>query len=155
MKSKQPSETFLTRYLKARDNSKITGPFPYDPKFNYNNLVTNLVIDPIRSYSMRIETQMNDMLENYRFYGGIQTAFDWKSGDVYGEIQYLPHRVDYSLRVDRKVYFLGSARYLRPKFGSPFPPEVFVTENRVRSSVAFNCSHKNFGEAILRLHEIC
>jgi hypothetical protein len=105
VKSKQPSETFLTRYLKARDNSRITGPFPYDPKFNYNNLVTNLVIDPIRSYSMRIETQMNDMLENYRFYGGIQTAFDWKSGDVYGEIQYLPHRVDYSLRVDRKVIF--------------------------------------------------
>jgi hypothetical protein len=105
VKSKQPSETFLTRYLKARDNSRVTGPFPYDPKFNYNNLVTNLVIDPIRSYSMRIETQMNDMLENYRFYGGIQTAFDWKSGDVYGEIQYLPHRVDYSLRVDRKVIF--------------------------------------------------
>jgi hypothetical protein len=105
VKSKQPSETFLTRYLKARDNSRITGPFPYDPKFNYNNLVTNLVIDPIRSYSMRIETQMNDMLENYRFYGGIQTSFDWKSGDVYGEIQYLPHRVDYSLRVDRKVIF--------------------------------------------------
>lgn len=105
VKSKQPSETFLTRYLKARDNSRISGPFPYDPKFNYNNLVTNLVIDPIRSYSMRIETQMNDMLENYRFYGGIQTAFDWKSGDVYGEIQYLPHRVDYSLRVDRKVIY--------------------------------------------------
>jgi len=105
VKSKQPSETFLTRYLKARDNSRITGPFPYDPKFNYNNLVTNLVIDPIRSYSLRIETQMNDMLENYRFYGGIQTSFDWKSGDVYGEVQYLPHRIDYSMRVDRKVIF--------------------------------------------------
>lgn len=105
VKSKQPSETFLTRYLKARDNSRITGPFPYEPKFNYNNLVTNMVIDPIRSYSLRIETQMNDMLENYRFMGGIQTAFDWKSGDVYGEIQYLPHRVDYSIRVDRKVIF--------------------------------------------------
>jgi hypothetical protein len=91
--------------MKARDNNRITGPFPYDPKFNYNNLVTNLVIDPIRSYSLRIETQMNDMLENYRFYGGIQTAFDWKSGDVYGEVQYLPHRIDYSMRVDRKVIF--------------------------------------------------
>jgi Tol biopolymer transport system component len=105
VKSKQPTETFLTRYMKARDNNRVTGPFPYEPKFNYNNLVTNLVIDPIRSYSLRIETQMNDMLENYRFYGGIQTSFDWKSGDVYGEIQYLPHRIDYSLRVDRKVIF--------------------------------------------------
>jgi Tol biopolymer transport system component len=105
VKSKQPGETFLTRYMKARENSRIVGPFPYDPKFNYNNLVTNMVIDPIRSYSLRIETQMNDMLENYRFYGGIQTSLDWKSGDVYGELQYLPHRVDFTARVDRKVIF--------------------------------------------------
>jgi Tol biopolymer transport system component len=105
VKSKQPSETFLTRYMKAREANKVLGPFNYDPKFNYNNLVTNLVIDPIRSYSLRIETQMNDMLENYRFYGGLQTAFDWKSGDVYGELQYLPMRVDFSARFDRKVIF--------------------------------------------------
>lgn len=139
VKTKQPSETFLTRYLKARDNSRITGPFPYDPKFNYNNLVTNMVIDPIRSYSLRIETQMNDMLENYRFYGGIQTAFDWKSGDVYGEIQYLPHRIDYSVRVDRKVIFWdqrdlsdaqASTRYLQKyslqkiEFGAALPLTV-------------------------------
>jgi hypothetical protein len=105
VKGKQPSETFLTRYMKARETNKVMGPFPYEPKFNYNNLVTNLVIDPIRSYSIRIETQMNDMLENYRFYGGLQTAFDWKSGDVYGELQYLPLRVDFSVRFDRKVIF--------------------------------------------------
>jgi hypothetical protein len=105
VKSKQPGETFLTRYMKARETNKVLGPFPYDPKFNYNNLVTNLVIDPIRSYSLRIETQMNDMLENYRFFGGLQTAFDWKSGDVFGELQYLPLRVDFSARFDRKVIF--------------------------------------------------
>lgn len=139
VKGKQPTETFLTRYLKARDNNRITGPFPYDPKFNYNNLVTNLVIDPIRSYSLRIETQMNDMLENYRFYGGIQSALDWKSGDVYAEMQYLPHRIDYSLRVDRKVIFwdqrdlsdvTGPTRYLQKysfqkiEFGASLPLTV-------------------------------
>lgn len=139
LKSKQPTETFLTRYMKARDNSRVTGPFPYEPKFNYNNLVTNLVIDPIRSYSLRIETQMNDMLENYRFYGGIQTSFDWKSGDVYGEIQYLPHRIDYSMRVDRKVIFWdqqdltdvpGVARFMQKysfqkiEFGAALPLTV-------------------------------
>ena len=105
IKAKQPSETFLTRYMKARETNRVMGPFPYEPKFSYDNLVTNFVIDPIRSYSMRIETQMNDMLENYRFLGGIQTAFDWKSGDVFAEVQYLPHRVDYSARIDRKVIF--------------------------------------------------
>ncbi len=139
VKGKQPTETFLTRYLKARDNNRITGPFPYDPKFNYNNLVTNLVIDPIRSYSLRIETQMNDMLENYRFYGGLQSALDWKSGDVYAEMQYLPHRIDYSLRVDRKVIFwdqrdlndvTGPTRFLQKysfqkiEFGASLPLNV-------------------------------
>jgi Tol biopolymer transport system component len=105
IKKKQPSETFLTRYMKAKESSRVTGPFPYDPKFTYENLITNIVIDPLRSYSIRLETQMNDILENYRFFGGIQTAFNWKSGDVYGEFQYLKHRIDFSARLDRKVIF--------------------------------------------------
>ena len=105
VKAKQPSETFLTRYLKARETSRVSGPFHYTPKFSYENLVTSFVVDPLRGWSVRLETQMNDMLENYKIYGGIQTAFDFKSGDVYGEFQYLPHRIDYSVRFDRKVIF--------------------------------------------------
>jgi hypothetical protein len=104
-KLNRPSETFLNRYMKARETTRIKGPFPYEPKFTYENLITNFVIDPLRGFSVKLETQMNDMLENYRFFGGIQTAFDWKSGDIYGEIQYLPHRIDYSARIDRKVIF--------------------------------------------------
>jgi len=105
VKAKQPSETFLTRYMKARESNRVTGPFPYTPKFTYENVTTNFVIDPLRGFSMRIETQMNDMLENYRILGGIQTAFDFKSGDVYAEVQYLPRLIDFSVRFDRKVIF--------------------------------------------------
>jgi Tol biopolymer transport system component len=105
IKSKQPSENFLTRYIKARETSRVTGPFPYTPKFSYENLVTSFVVDPLRGWSVRLETQMNDMLENFRIFGGLQTAFDFKSGDVFGEIQYLPHRVDFSARFDREVIF--------------------------------------------------
>jgi hypothetical protein len=104
-KKQQPTETFLTRYMKARENNRVGGPFPYEPKVTAENFITNFVIDPLRSYSIRLETQMNDILENYRFFGGIQTAFDWKSGDVYGEVQYLKHRIDFSARIDRKVIF--------------------------------------------------
>lgn len=105
LKAKQPNETFLTRYMKARDASRVTGPFPYMPKFSYENFATNFVIDPLRGFSMKLEAQMNDMLENYRVLGGLQTAFDFKSGDVWGEFQYLPYRIDYSVRFDRKVLF--------------------------------------------------
>lgn len=105
VKTQKPSETFLSRYMKAREGSRITGPFPYEPKFSYENFTTDFVIDPLRGFSLRIQTQMNDILENFRILGGIQTAFDWKSGDVYAEIQYIKHRVDFSFRFDRKVIF--------------------------------------------------
>ncbi len=104
--NQQPNETFLTRYAKAREISKVQGPFPYQPKFSYDNFVTNFVVDQLRGFSLRLETQMNDMLENYRIFAGLQFAIaDIKSGDVFGEIQYLPHRVDFSARVDRKVIY--------------------------------------------------
>jgi len=130
VKAKQPSETFITRYLKAKENTRIVGPFPYEPRFSYENLITNFVIDPLRGFSVRLETQMNDMLENYRFFGGIQTAFDFKSGDVYGEIQYLPHRIDFSARIDRKVIFwdhtanLQKYSFQKVEFGASLPLSV-------------------------------
>ncbi|MBM3178416.1 MAG: translocation protein TolB [Bacteroidetes bacterium] len=101
----KPTDTFLSRYLKANASAKILGPFSYHPRFSYENLVTNFVIDQLRGFSVKMETQMNDMLENYRIYGGIQTAFDAKSGDVFAEFQYLPRLIDFSARFDRKVIF--------------------------------------------------
>jgi len=118
----QPNETFLTRYMKARAVDNVKGPFPYEPKFSYDNLVTNLVvIDQLRGFSFRLETQMNDMLENFRFSGGLQVALsDLKSGDVFGEIQYLPYRIDFSARVDRKVIYWQTQN---PELSSGNPTE--------------------------------
>jgi WD40 repeat protein len=105
IRTQKPGETFLSRYMKARETNRINGPFDYESKFSYENFVYDFVIDPLRGFSMRLETQMNDILENVRIYGGIQTAFDWKSGDVFGEFHYLKHRMDFSVRYDRKVIF--------------------------------------------------
>lgn len=139
VKGKQPSETFLTRYMKARENNRIMGPFPYEPKFSYDNLVTNLVIDPIRSYSMRIETQMSDMLENFRFFGGVQASLsDWKSGDVFGEVQYLPHRVDYSARIDRKVIFWKQNDLAGPNGDMRFEQKYSLQKIEVGASLPLN-----------------
>jgi hypothetical protein len=105
-KTNPTSETFLNRYLKANTVERITGPYPYLPKFSYENLITNLVIDPLRGLSLRGETQMNDMLENFRLYGGIMLSMtDWKSGDVFAEVQYLPRRIDYGIRFERKAIY--------------------------------------------------
>jgi hypothetical protein len=102
VKPNQPSESFLTRYMKAREKSRITGPFPYETKFSADNLVTSLVIDPLRGLGILLEAQMNDMLESYRFNGGIMSTLDLRHGDVFAEFQYLPRFLDFSARFDRR-----------------------------------------------------
>jgi hypothetical protein len=102
VKQSQPEESFLTRFMKTREKSRITGPFPYESKFSSNNLVTSLVVDPLRGLGISIETQMNDMLENYRFFGGLMTSVDLRNGDFYAEFQYLKSLIDFSARVDRR-----------------------------------------------------
>jgi Tol biopolymer transport system component len=101
-KANQPSESFLSRYMKAREKSRIAGPFPYESKFSADNLVASMIIDPMRGLGVLLETQMNDMLENYRFHGGIMSTLDLRQGDVFAEFEYLPSFIDFSARFDRK-----------------------------------------------------
>src|SRR5690606_20615866 len=56
-RERQPSESFLSRYMKAREKSRVTGPFPYESKFSADNLVASLVIDPLRGMGVLLETQ--------------------------------------------------------------------------------------------------
>lgn len=102
VKQTRPTESFLTRYMKARDNTRITGPFPYESKFSANNFITSFLIDPLRGWGVQMEVQMNDMLENFRISGGIMTSIDLRNGDVFAEFQYLPAWIDFSARFDRK-----------------------------------------------------
>ncbi len=102
IKQNQPGESTLTKFMRAREKSRITGPFGYESKFSSNNLVTSLVVDPLRGLGVSIETQMNDMLENYRFFGGLMTSVELRNGDFYAEFQYLKSLIDFSARVDRK-----------------------------------------------------
>jgi hypothetical protein len=102
VRSTMPSESFLNRYMKARDKSRITGPFPYESRFSADNLITAAVIDPMRGFGFMFERQMNDMLENYRLLAGLMTTVDLRNGDFYAEAQYLPHFLDFNVRFDRK-----------------------------------------------------
>jgi hypothetical protein len=102
VKANQPSETFLNRYVKARDRNRMQGPFPYESRFSADNLITSVVIDPMRGLGIVLERQMNDMLENYRLLTGLMTTVDLRNGDFWAEGQYLPHLLDFSVRFDRK-----------------------------------------------------
>jgi hypothetical protein len=102
-KATAPSESFLSRYMKAREKSRVAGPFPYESKFSADNLVASMVIDPLRNLGVLLETQMNDMLENYRFHGGIMSTLDLRQGDAFAEFEYLPYFIDFNARFERKA----------------------------------------------------
>ncbi|MEQ9442168.1 MAG: translocation protein TolB [Cyclobacteriaceae bacterium] len=94
--------SFLARYRRLRRETRIDGPIPYETRFSADNVVTSLTIDPLRNFGFHIQVQMNDMLENHRFSGGIVQFTDLRSASVFAEYQYLKNRVDFHFRYERE-----------------------------------------------------
>lgn len=95
--------SFLNIYQNVSTENQIRGPVPYETRFQTDNVVTTFVIDEIRSFSQLMEIQMNDFLENHRFYGGLLIPYNFNSGfDVFGEYHYLKERIDFKARYYRK-----------------------------------------------------
>lgn len=101
--SGEQTESFLTRYRRLQTNKDIIGPLPYETRFSADNLVTSWVVDPFRGFGILVETEMNDLLEDHRFYGGIMAATDFRSGDVFAEYNYLKTPIDFGAKFLRSV----------------------------------------------------
>lgn len=99
--------SFLARYRKLQKETRIDGPFPYETRFSADNIVTSLTVDPLRRFGFNIQVQMNDMLENHRFYGGIVQYTDLQSGNIYAEYEFLKNRVDLKARYERNGYLFN------------------------------------------------
>lgn len=124
--------SFLSRYRRLRRETRIDGPIPYETRFSADNVVTSLTIDPLRNFGFHIQVQMNDMLENHRFSGGIVQFTDLRSASVFAEYQYLKNRVDFLFRYERDgIYREASDRNIQK-----------YTKNRfmVGAAVPFNVS---------------
>ena len=102
-KEEKKKPSFLTNYRRLQKKSKVLGPLPYETRFSADNVITSFVIDPYRGFGILLEAQMNDMLENHRFYGGLMAITDLKSGDIFAEYDYLKYKVDFRARFDRNV----------------------------------------------------
>jgi len=99
--------SFLARYRRLQKETRIDGPFPYETRFSADNIVTSLTVDPLRRFGFNIQVQMNDMLENHRFYGGLVQYTDLQSGNIYAEYEYLKNRVDLKARYERNGYLFN------------------------------------------------
>ncbi len=113
VQEKENSGSFLSQYRKLQTRSNVVGPIDYETGFSANNLVTSMVIDQLRGFGILLETQLNDLLENHKFYGGIMATTDLRSGDFYAEYQYLKTLLDYSARFDRNVVYWNTENALQ------------------------------------------
>ncbi len=97
------ADSFLAQYRKSRGEKSISGPFPYETRFSAENLVTSFVIDPLRGFGVLLQTEMTDMLENHKFSGGVMITTDLRSGDIFGEYNFLKYLVDFNVGFERNV----------------------------------------------------
>jgi hypothetical protein len=98
----EAGNSFLSRYRKLQRESRITGPLPYETRFSADNIITSLTFDPLRKLGFHVEVQMNDMLENHRFFGGLVQFTDLRSASLFAEYQYLKNRLDLKVRYERE-----------------------------------------------------
>lgn len=124
--NEEQKDSFLSQYRKLRKGNKISGPYPYETRFSADNIVTSFVIDPLRGFGILLETEMNDMLENHSFTGGIMAITDLRSGDVFAEYKYLKNLLDYNVRYERSVINWDTRAVLHR-----------YTKNRVELGVAY------------------
>jgi Tol biopolymer transport system component len=105
VKGEDKRTSFLSSLRKLRKERDIIGPLPYETRFSADNVVTSFVIDPLIGFGLKLETQMNDLLEDHKFYGGLLATTDLRSGNFYGEYRYLKHTVDFHGRFERRSIF--------------------------------------------------
>ncbi len=97
-------ESFFSNYRKLEKKSRVYGPIAYEPKFNFSNLITSFAIDPLRGFSILVESEISDILENHRLTGGfLANTSDFKSGDIFVEYDFLKYWMDFHVKLDRKV----------------------------------------------------
>lgn len=93
-------ESFRRQGLQKR----VVGPRRMEPQFFTNNINTRFIVDPLRGFGISLQGKMTDLLDNHSFQGGVTTALDFRSGgDLYFEYEYLPGRLDFRGRFDRRT----------------------------------------------------
>ena len=103
-KKKRPSSV-LQNFRNLARESEINGPYNYEPRVAFDNIVFSWVIDPLIGFGIQAEVTVNDLLENHKFYGGVLATTDLRSGGYYGEYHFLKDRLDYHVGFRRRTLF--------------------------------------------------
>jgi hypothetical protein len=90
-----------------KQNISVQGPFPYQSRFSADNIISSVLIDPLRGLGVLFTINMNDILEDHKIYGGVLGITDLRSSNFFGEYQYLKNRIDLGARYDKKTIFIS------------------------------------------------
>ncbi|MFQ3577338.1 MAG: hypothetical protein SNJ77_12965 [Cytophagales bacterium] len=90
----------------TEDMIKRVGPMPYKRQLTVENLTASMNADNLRGFGFYNEGSLIDVMGNNRFRAGALIFTDLRSSDMFGEYQFLKHRMDFSFRVDKRRYFL-------------------------------------------------
>lgn len=104
--SQMDNESFFSKYFSFEQEQERIGPLPYLPKFSFNSVITSFLWDPYREFMIFMESEVNDILENYKIKGGALITPNLREGDMFAEFHYLKYWMDVKMRYDRKTYLI-------------------------------------------------
>lgn len=105
VREEEEESSILRNFRSMARESEINGPYNYQPRVGFDNIVFSWVIDPLIGFGIQAEVTVNDLLENHKFYGGVLATTDLRSGSYYGEYHYLKDRLDFHGGFKRRTLY--------------------------------------------------
>jgi hypothetical protein len=140
-KETEEPQSILQNFRAMARESEINGPFNYEPRVGFDNIIFSWIIDPLIGFGIEAEVTVNDLLENHKFYGGVLATTDLRSGSYYGEYHFLKDRLDYHAGFSRRTLFRSindpiadyDIKYIMNRFevGASYPINI---RSRIRVS---------------------
>ena len=112
--TKIKKKKLLKNYNPSTENTdfQLSKPKEYESKFSMDNVVSSIIIDPLRDWGLVFEVGLSDALENHKFKAGIFNLNNISNNSYYAEYEFLKHRFDYRFRVDRqRLTIVPSSQY--------------------------------------------
>ncbi|MCU0429503.1 MAG: hypothetical protein MUF42_05975 [Cytophagaceae bacterium] len=109
---------------------------------------STLLVDPIRGLGMQMEAGMSDLVGNHRINAGAFLSFDFRSNKLFGEYNFLQHRIDFKLRYDRQGIFATNDYQVIQRYmlNSLYGTASYPLSPYHRISVSPGFVHTRFGE---------
>lgn len=115
----KPQQKASTRITRPAQEVVLRGPFPYRNRLSTDNVISTLVIDPLPANGLGVlmEVGMTDLFENHKINAGVIAYTNLRSSKMFGEYQYLRHRLDYRIRFEKQSIFLNTEGSVVHRYG--------------------------------------